>query len=96
MIAVGVEPSDLKNVILKEEFAAVNAAVQNMLLTAHALGLGAIWRTGSICYDPRVTKFFGLSEQGEMTAFIYLGYSDMEPAPLQKTDAKELTTWINK
>lgn len=94
MIAVGVEPSDRDNVILKEEYAAVSAAVQNMLLTAHALGLGAIWRTGAICYDPKVTEFFGLSEQGEIAAFIYLGYSDMEPAPLQKTDAKELTKWI--
>lgn len=94
IIAVGVEPSDRHNVILKEEYAAVSAAVQNMLLTAHALGLGAIWRTGAICYEPKVTEFFGLSEQGEIAAFIYLGYSNMEPAPLQKTDAKELTTWI--
>lgn len=94
VIAVGVEPSNRDNVILKEEFGAVNATVQNMLLTAHALGLGAIWRTGAICYNPKVTEFFGLSERGEIVAFIYLGYSDMEPAQLQKTDAKELTTWI--
>lgn len=95
IIAVGVEPSDRNRVILKEEFAAVNAAVQNMLLTAHALGLGAIWRTGSICYNSKVTEFFGLSEQGEIVAFIYLGYPDIEPAPRNRTDAKELTTWIS-
>ena len=95
IIAVGVEPSDRDNVILKEEFAAVNAGVQNMLLTAHALGLGAIWRTGAICYNPKVSEFFGLSEHGEMVAFIYLGYPDVEPAPRKRTDAKDLTTWIS-
>ena len=66
-----------------------------MLLTAHALGLGAIWRTGSICYNPKVAEFFGLSERGEIIAFIYLGYPDIEPAPRNRTDAKELTTWIS-
>lgn len=95
IIAVGVEPGERHNVILKEEHAAVSAGIQNMLLTAHALGLGAIWRTGAICYNPKVTEFFGLSERGEIVAFIYLGYSDMEPAPLQRTNAKELTIWID-
>ncbi|MFK4998527.1 hypothetical protein ACI2OX_18020 [Bacillus sp. N9] len=28
-----------------------------MLLTAHALGLGAMWRTGAICYHPQVSEF---------------------------------------
>ena len=95
IIAVGVEPSERKNIILKEEFAAVNAGVQNMLLTAHALGLGAIWRTGAICYNPKVTEFFGLSKHGEIVAFIYLGYPDVDPAPRKRKDAKDLTTWIN-
>ena len=95
IIAVGVEPGKGTNVILKEEYAAVNSAVQNMLLTAHALGLGAIWRTGAICYEPKVSDFFGLSAKGEIVAFIYLGYSNIEPKTLAKIDYKELTTWID-
>ena len=95
VIAVGVEPTEKHNVIPQEEHAAVHAAIQNMLLTAHALGLGAIWRTGSICYNPKVTKFFDLSDRGEVVAFVYLGYSEMEPVPLKRTSAKELTTWID-
>lgn len=95
IIAVGVEPSNKDNIILKEEFAAVSSAVQNMLLTAHALGLGAVWRTGAICYHPDVRDFFGLSENGEMSAFIYLGYPEFEPNPYTKTSSKELTTWID-
>lgn len=95
IIAVGVEPGTEDKIIEKEEFAAVSSAVQNMLLTAHALGLGAIWRTGAICYHPQVRDFFGLSEKGELSAFIYLGYPDFEPKPYTRTDAKKLTTWID-
>lgn len=95
VIAVGVEPGNKDNIILKEEFAAVSSAIQNMLLTAHALGLGAVWRTGAICYHPDVRDFFGLSENGEISAFIYLGYSDFEPKPYTRTNFKELTTWID-
>lgn len=95
VIAVAVEPSDDKRVIEKEEFAAVSAAIQNMLLTAHALGLGAVWRTGAICYDRGVSDFFNLSEKGEVVGFIYLGYPAKEPKPITRTDASQLTTWIS-
>lgn len=95
IIAVGVEPGNKDNIILKEEFAAVSSAVQNMLLTAHALGLGAVWRTGAICYHPDVRDFFGLSENGEMSAFIYIGYPEFEPKPYTRTSFKELTTWMD-
>src|SRR3712207_3220438 len=43
-----------------ENYAACAAAVQNMQLTAHALGLGAMWRTGSVAYHDRMREFFGL------------------------------------
>ncbi|MBS4210416.1 nitroreductase [Bacillus sp. FJAT-50079] len=95
VIAVGVEPSDRKNVILKEEYAAVSSCVQNMLLTAHALGLGAMWRTGAICYHPQVSEFFGLSNNGEIIGFLYLGYPNTEPKSYTKANFKELTKWID-
>ncbi|WP_078553637.1 nitroreductase family protein [Bacillus alkalicellulosilyticus] len=94
IIAVAVEPSDKKRVILLEEYAAVNAAIQNMLLTAHSLGLGAIWRTGDLCYHPEVKAFFRLSEKGELLAFIYLGYPDMTKSPSKKKNINEVTKWL--
>ncbi|KQU23319.1 nitroreductase [Bacillus sp. Leaf13] len=95
IIAVGIEPSDKNNVLVSEEYAAVNSAVQNMLLAAHSLGLGAVWRTGKITYNTKVREFFNLSLKGEILAFIYLGYPDMEPKPAKKTPIDELTTWID-
>jgi nitroreductase len=95
IIAVGIEPSDKARVIQKEEYAAVNSAIQNMLIASHALGLGAIWRTGDICYHEKVRDFFGLSNDGEILAFVYIGYANMEPPKVKKTNFKEFTTWIS-
>ncbi|SFD93675.1 Nitroreductase [Bacillus sp. OV194] len=94
IIAVGVEPGDHQKVIHKEETAAVSASIQNMLLAAHALGLGAVWRTGTICYDDRVRSYFRLSDKGEMAGFIYLGYPNKAPAAIKKQPYQEITEWL--
>ncbi|KSU85356.1 MULTISPECIES: nitroreductase family protein [Fictibacillus] len=95
IIAVGVEPDDGLKIIREEEVAAVSAAIQNMLLAAHALGLGAVWRTGAICYHEKMKDFFQLSAKGEMAGFIYLGYPEINPTNMKKQHFNEVTQWIN-
>ena len=56
-----------------EQFAAVAAATQNMLLAATALGFGSMWRTGDPAYDPRVKTALGLGEHDAVVGFVYLG-----------------------
>lgn len=94
IITVAVEPSDNSKVFIQEEFAAVHAATQNMLLAAHALGLSAVWRTGGQCYEQKMKDLFGLSEKGEITGFIYIGYPDIEPKSAKRIHHSELTKWI--
>src|SRR5687767_14020476 len=60
MIAVAVEPVVDPTVVEIEEVCAGAAAVQNVLLAAHALGLAAMWRTGDAGFDPAVKAFFDL------------------------------------
>lgn len=95
VIGVAVEPSSKKNVIVKEEYAAVNSAIQNMLLAAHGLGLGAIWRTGPICYEEKVKQFFQLTEKGELLAFLYIGYPNMKTPKVKKTPFQNYTKWLD-
>lgn len=95
IIVAAVEPCDMPKVILKEEYAAVNAGIQNMLLAAHALGLGAIWRTGKPCYDDEVRELFGISENGEVLGFIYIGYPQREaPVGKRKKVLAEVAKWM--
>ncbi len=93
IITVAVEPSDNSKVFIQEEFAAVHAAVQNILLAAHSLGLGAVWRTGGICYEPEVKQFFGLTGKSELVGFIYIGYPDMNKVGRRKPFS-EVTKWM--
>jgi nitroreductase len=76
-----------------ENYAACSAAVQNMLLTAHALGLGAIWRTGPVAYHEHMRKFFGLNDGDQVVAHLYLGYPDMGERSRRRKPAPELTVW---
>jgi nitroreductase len=96
VIVTAVEPVKNDKVLIEEEFAAVHAATQNMLLAAHALGLGAVWRTGKQCHDKRMSRAFNLSEDGAVTGFIYIGYPDMTPGKAARKSVDEVTTWINK
>jgi nitroreductase len=95
IIAVGVEPTINEKVLINEEYAAVNAAIQNMLLATHALGLGAVWRTGKVCYSQEIRQLFGLSDNGEMLGFIYIGYPDMKEKEGKRSHYSEVTKWLD-
>ncbi len=56
-----------------EQIASVAAGVQNMFLVAHALGYGAMWKTGAAAYDAEVKTTLGLLPQDHIVALLYLG-----------------------
>jgi nitroreductase len=95
IITVAAVPSSNPKVEYIEEIGAVIAAIQNMLLAAHALGLGAIWRTGKACYHPKMKKCFGLSDRDEVLGFIYIGYPDLPPRMGKRTSFEDKTIWID-
>jgi nitroreductase len=76
-----------------ENYAACAAAVQNMQLTAHALGLGTIWRTGSLASHPYMRDFFGLEAGDQIVAYLYVGYPDVGERPRRRSPAASMTTW---
>lgn len=92
VIAVGVEPSNDSPWI--EEVAAGAAAVQNMLLAADALGLGAIWRSGWIAFEPEIRDHFGLSDRGQILGFVYVGHPLAQPGSRERRPVAEVTTWL--
>lgn len=96
VIGVAVTPSDDPKVVELEEYGAVFAAIQNMLLQAHALELGAVWRTGDPCFHPLMNEAFGLREKDKMLGFIYLGVPDMIAKPGKREDAASKTVWVDE
>lgn len=78
-----------------EEHHAVGAAMQNMLLAAHGMGLGAMLRTGPAAHIPEVHDYLGLIEGELVAGYIYLGYPEpgVQRPQTRRTDASEITEW---
>ena len=94
LIAVGVDASADPRVIEVENICAAAAAVENLLLAAHALGLGAKWRTGDAAYDPRVKAFLGFQPDQHVVAFLYIGFPEGETAPVERPSFEDCTVWM--
>jgi len=94
VIAAICSPSDDARAVIEEELAAAQAAVQNLLLAAHAYGLGAIWRSGAPMYHEAMHKQFELREDEAIVAFIYLGYADMVPPQASRRSVDEVSQWL--
>ena len=95
LIAVGVDKAADPRVLEIENICAVAAAVENLLLAAHAVGLGAHWRTGSAAHDADVKKFLGFSPEQELISFVYIGYPDMTPATAERPSFEDRTVWMD-
>jgi nitroreductase len=76
-----------------EQVLAVAASVQNMFLTAHDLGLGAMWKTGPAAYSAYVKSTLGLATSDHIVAFLYLGTSAGQGTP-RAADADRFTRWL--
>jgi nitroreductase len=73
VVACVCRPGGDDPVVRREDRDAVAAAVQNMLLAAHADGLGAIWRTGAFVDEPEVRAHLGCTDAEDIVGFVYVG-----------------------
>jgi nitroreductase len=76
-----------------EQLIAVGAAVENMFLAAHALGLGAMWKTGDAAYDQCVKHALGLHRDDHIIAFLYLG-TIAAAGPVKPTSIDGMVEWL--
>lgn len=68
------------------------AAIQNMLLAAHALGIEGVWFT---FFDREpMGKILGVDAKKTPIALICLGKPDGKPAAMPRKDVKEKTSYI--
>jgi nitroreductase len=95
VIAVGVDPPapDSKTIEI-ENVCAASAACQNILLAAHDLGLGAIWRTGEWARDSKVKAFFGLVPEQYLIAFLYVGVPEGEMKFTERPPVDDRVVWM--
>jgi len=67
------------------------AAIQNMLLAAHGLGVGSCW-VGAFD-ENQVSEILGVPEYAVPVAFIPLGYSAQSPSPPPRGESVHEEGW---
>lgn len=82
VVAVGLKRQDIEKIPEIEEIEAVACAVQNMHLTASALGMAAFWSTPPITYADEMREWLGLDDpRDKCLGFFYLGWPKDEEWP---------------
>jgi nitroreductase len=74
VISIGMRRDEKDRLPEIEEVEAVACAVQNMMLTATAHGIGCYWGTGGVTYFEEAKSFFSLNPNDKLLGFIFLGY----------------------
>lgn len=86
-------PAELRmfNIGRTTNLQSVSAAIQNMLLSAHAEGLGTCWMTSPLHVAEEVNESLGMGDR-DLVAVITLGYPDQSPPAPPRKEGR--VTWI--
>ena len=80
----------------REDYAAVCAGVQNMLLGAESLGIAHFWSSAATLYNPAVLKHLGIDANRErMVASLWLGGVVAQPPAPARNEPDHYCTWIS-
>jgi coenzyme F420-0:L-glutamate ligase / coenzyme F420-1:gamma-L-glutamate ligase len=69
----------------------IGAAIQNMLLTAHALGLGACWLSAPLFCPEAVRKAFKIPKGWVPVALIAIGHSGGKPKKASRHSLRKIS-----
>jgi len=94
VITVGADRPSEPKVLEIENVCAAAAACQNLLLAAHAMGLGAKWRTSEWARDPMVKEFLGFEAAQHIVGFIYVGYPEFIAEYPPRPSFEDRTVWM--
>ncbi|OLT21151.1 hypothetical protein BJF78_08700 [Pseudonocardia sp. CNS-139] len=94
MIVVVVStPHPHPKIAMWEQRASAVCVAHGVVLAAHALGFGAMWRSGWFGTAPKVRAHLGLDDTEEVTAWVYLG-TPSGPTPPPRQPAHLPVTWL--
>lgn len=89
------EPTEIiERLELYSGLASTSLAVQNLLLAAHARGLGATCMTGPLLAADRIEARLGIPTGWHMALLVALGYAAEEPPPTTRKRLKTVLRWV--
>ncbi len=94
IVLVYMKRSTGKSIPASEEFAAVAAATQNILLGAASHELAVLWSTGGMTHHSSMKTYLGLSDEDVIMGLLYMGYSDLPTKEGKRNiPLEDKTTW---
>ena len=94
VISIGMKRDKLERLPEVEEIEAVACAVQNMYLTAAALGVGCYWGSGGVTYFEEAKPFFDLGKNDRLLGFMFLGIPKSELHAGKRGPISEKVRWV--
>lgn len=77
----------------RDQYASIGAAIQNVLLCAHAIGYGAIMLSGRKTRDSGLVRALGLAGQEELMGFVCIGTAAEMPRKPRPAVGEHLSIW---
>lgn len=76
IILVYMKRTENTGIPVAEEFAAVAASIENVLLGAASLDIAVLWSTGGMVHHPAMKEYAGLAEEDIIVGLLHMGYTD--------------------
>jgi nitroreductase len=97
IIAICMERDKTGKINEMEEIEAVACAVQNMMLTCTAYGLGSYWSSPKYAYSDEMKTFLNLGAADKCLGLFYIGYPSIQEWPVSHRKPLEyVSEWINE
>lgn len=77
----------------EENYSATSCAVQNLMLAAHAKGLGTGWSTGKVCKPSELASVLGADDSWKMVGCLFMGHPAESPSSVRAPVA-DVTRWL--
>lgn len=98
MVSPALSGKDLQNIIRMEQqsgLVSTSLAMENLLLMAHDLGLGASGLTGPLIAADDLSGILAVPVGWEIAALIAIGYPDEHPPATVRKPAESVIRWID-
>ena len=92
VIVLITEIKDHPKVPAIEQMLSTSAATQNILLALHALGYGAIWKTGKLALNENIPKYFNLDKNHHIMGYIYIGTKSGDNRKVPEVNIEDFVT----
>jgi nitroreductase len=97
MVGAGLSLEDQQNITVMEQqsgIVSVSLAMENMLLMAHDLGLGASGLTGPLIAMNTLHEMLSVPAGWSIVSLIAVGYPDEQPVAPARKSPDDVTRWI--